>query len=223
MKIQRRKGGIMNDVKTVKETIHKMEEQVERTIVERSKKQLWENTFIKKQIDRRNKGGEFKIQDHIRAMVYSMLSSGASWRRVLDYTDINTGKITVVDEIFQQYEPSILFESDIEKIKNDLGSKGLLGQYTNNQMKVLKDNIKTFQKIQEEQGTIDDYYSQLIAEDSTKIKLVSALSTPRKKYKLKQLGFALTCEYLRNVGYDMVLFSTLNDVPFFTLNGAVLA
>lgn len=37
---------------------------------------LWENTYIKRQIDKRNGKGSFSINDHIRAMVYSMLSGG---------------------------------------------------------------------------------------------------------------------------------------------------
>ena len=197
----------MNRIKEISNAVEQMDKHLRNELFVKdgilSEKQLWENTFINKQIIKRKDGGQFKIQDHIRAMVYSMLSSGASWRRVLDYTDVSTGKIIVVDEIFEQYEPGKLLGADIEKIKNDLGSKHLRSQFTNNQMKVLKDNIKTFQKMQEEHGTIDNYYSQLIEEDSTKIKLISELATPRKRYKLKQLGFALTCEYLRNVGYDM--------------------
>ena len=36
---------------------------------------LWEHSFIKKQIDRREYQENFTIEDHIRGMVYSMLSS----------------------------------------------------------------------------------------------------------------------------------------------------
>jgi len=38
---------------------------------------LWENTYIKKQIDRRKSGGAFTLKDHVRGMVYSMITSGA--------------------------------------------------------------------------------------------------------------------------------------------------
>lgn len=193
----------MNEIKTMGDMITQMEKQVEKTLTERREKQKWENTFIKKQIDRRNRGEKITIQDHIRAMVYSMLSSGASWKRVLDYTDLRTGEITVVDEIFCQYEPEELLEVDLEKLKESISEKGLASQYTSNQIDVLKDNIKTLQTIEEENGAIDNYYSQVIEEDSTKKKLVSELSSPGKQYKMKQLGFALTCEYLRNVGYDI--------------------
>lgn len=116
---------------------------------------------------------------------------------------METGKIIVVDEIFCQYEPSKLLKVHLEDWSNSLKEKGLASQYTNKQIKVLKDNIKTLQKIEEDYGIIDDYYSQVFKENSTKKKLVYELSLPGKKYKMKQLGFALTCEYLRNVGYDI--------------------
>lgn len=83
----------MNEIETMADMILQMEKQVEKTLTERREKQKWENTFIKKQIDRRKRGEKFNIKDHIRAMVYSMLSSGASWKRVLEYTDLETGKI----------------------------------------------------------------------------------------------------------------------------------
>ena len=64
-------------MKNIETVIPQMEQQVISTITERSKKQLWGNTFIKHQIDKRERGEKFTIKDHIRAMVYSMISSGA--------------------------------------------------------------------------------------------------------------------------------------------------
>lgn len=192
----------MNEIETMGNTILQMEEQVERTIAERCEKQKWENTFVKKQIEKREKGEKFSISDHIRAMIYSMLSSGASWKRVLDCTDLETGRITVVDEIFGQYKSEELLNGNPEEWKERLKDNGLASQYTNNQMYILIDNIKTLQQIEKKYGTIDNYYSQVIQKEGVK-ELVSELSLPRKPYKMKQLGFALTCEYLRNVGYDV--------------------
>lgn len=192
----------MNEIKTMEDMILQMEKLVEKTLTERREKQKWENTFIKHQIDKRKRGETFSIIDHIRAMIYSMLSSGASWKRVLDCTDLETGKITVVDEIFYGYEPEELLKVNSEDLSKSLKDNSLASQYTKNQIEALTDNIKTLQKIEKEYGTIDIYYSQIIKEHSAET-LVSELSTPRKPYKMKQLGFALTCEYLRNVGYDM--------------------
>ncbi len=44
------------------------------------------------------------IEDHIRGMVYSMLSSGAKWDRVVDGIDDSTGKITAIDKLFHNYD-----------------------------------------------------------------------------------------------------------------------
>lgn len=54
-------------------------------------KKLWDNTYIKHQLDKRNSGGNFTLTDHIRAMVYSMLSSGTRWERIEKGIDIETG------------------------------------------------------------------------------------------------------------------------------------
>lgn len=65
---------------------------------------LWENTYIKKQIDMRKSGGTFTLKDHVRGMVYSMITSGAPWSRLEDSIDMATGQIASVDEIFFQYD-----------------------------------------------------------------------------------------------------------------------
>ncbi len=100
-------------------------------------KKLWENTYIKKQIDKRENGGTFTIQDHIRAMVYSMLTSGASWNRVEPSIDVETGRVLLIDEIFYQYDVDTLLNTDpmdlVERVKqHKLGT-----QYIKNQMVAL--------------------------------------------------------------------------------------
>ena len=167
-------------------------------------KKLWENTYIKKQIDKRLNSGTFTIQDHIRAMVYSMLSSGASWNRVEPGIDINTGRITHIDEIFCQYDVDTLLNTDpmvlVEKIK-----KQTLGtQYTKNQMYALVSvNIENLLSLEKEYGSVDNFYQILVCKDDNLKNLVRELSTLGKPRKFAQLGEALTAEYLKNVGYDI--------------------
>ena len=67
------------------------------------RKKLWENTFIKHQIDRRKDGYTFSINDHIRAMLYSMISSGISWKRIESGIEESTGKILSLDKLFCEY------------------------------------------------------------------------------------------------------------------------
>lgn len=73
-------------------------------------KKLWKNTHIKKQIDRRNAGIDiFSIQEHIRGMVYSMLSSGISWERVEKSIDEDTGKLQSLITFFINTSRNIFF------------------------------------------------------------------------------------------------------------------
>ena len=63
----------------------------------------------------------------------------------------------------------------------------------------LSGNIKTLQRIASDFGTIDNYYN------STDVNtLIKSLSDSRKKYKLKWMGVALVCEYLKGVGIDII-------------------
>ena len=167
-------------------------------------KKLWENTYIKKQIDKRENGGTFTIQDHIRAMVYSMLTSGASWNRVEPSIDIETGRVLLIDEIFYQYDVDTLLNTDpmdlVERVKqHKLGT-----QYIKNQMVALiGTNIGTLQSLEKEYGSVDNFYQGFIDTDPTLKTLIKTLSAEGKPHKYVQLDVALNAEYLRNVGYDI--------------------
>lgn len=167
-------------------------------------KKLWENTFIKHQLDKRACGYSFSISDHIRAMVYSMLSSGASWARLENSIDINTGQITAIDKIFHQYSLEYLSECNPQKLTDEILKCHCGSQYTAKQMSaVISSNIKKLTEFEQQYGSIDEYYSVFIKEDSTCKSLIKALSYSDSKDKLAQMGIALTAEYLRNVGYDI--------------------
>ena len=167
-------------------------------------KKLWENTYIKKQIDKRENGGTFTIQDHIRAMVYSMLTSGAPWNRVEPSIDIETGRVLLIDEIFYQYDIDTLLNTDpmylVERVKqHKLGT-----QYIKNQMVALiGTNIGKMLSLEKEYGSIDNFYQNFIDTDPTLKTLVKVLSAEGKPHKYAQMGEALTAEYLKNVGYDI--------------------
>lgn len=168
------------------------------------KKKLWENTFIKHQIDRRNQGGTFSIEDHIRAMVYSMLSSGISWQRVENGIDNDTGKIIPIDEIFCQYDVKTLLQSTPEELRDKIKELRCTSLQTSAQMKaLLEDNIPKLLAIEKQHGSIENFYQHFINADPTLNTLVLVLSEKNSKYNLSQMGAALTAEYLRNVGYDI--------------------
>ena len=167
-------------------------------------KKLWGNTYIKKQIDKRENGGAFTVSDHIRAMVYSMLTSGASWNRVEPRIEIQTGRILLIDKIFYQYDVDKLLSTDPTELVSKITAQTLGNLYIRNQMNALVNvNIKKLLALEKEYGSIDNFYQSIINTDSTLKTLVKELSTVEKPHKFAQLGEALTAEYLRNVGYDI--------------------
>ena len=152
---------------------------------------LWENTYIKRQIDRRRAGGEFSTSDHIRAMVYSMLSSGIEWDRVSAYVDEATKQLALVDEVFCQYDPERLLQCDPAQLRDEV--KKLHCAI----------NVPKLIQFEQEHGSVDAFYQEYIGGDSTLKSLVKALSAENSDYKLAQMGEALIAEYLKNVGYDL--------------------
>lgn len=165
---------------------------------------LWENTYIKRQIDRRQAGGEFSTSDHIRAMVYSMLSSGIEWDRVSAYVDKATKQLAPVDEIFCQYDPERLLQCDPAQLRDEVKKLHCASQYTMKQMEALIHiNVPKLIQFEQEHGSVDAFYQEYIGGDSTLKSLVKALSAENSDYKLAQMGEALIAEYLKNVGYDL--------------------
>ena len=167
-------------------------------------KKLWENTYIKHQIDKRKQSGEFSLTDNIRAMVYSMVSAGMAWERVERGIDEATGRILPIDEIFFQYEPNAILQCSPEKLRDDLKGFGCATSFTLNQMKALiGTNIPKLLQIEEQYGSIDGLYQKFIDEDSTLKSLVKALSDRNSEYKFAQMEGALVAEYLKNIGYEI--------------------
>lgn len=168
------------------------------------KSQLWENTYIFKQIEKRKTGDTFTIEDHIRAMAYSMLSSGASWERFEKDIDPTTGKIPPIDEAFCQYSPDVLLKSNPDTLYESVKALRYASQYTRQQIKALIDvNIKRFRLLEEQHGSVDNFYQKFIETDSSLKTLVLVLSTPDSPFKMAQMGEALTAEYLKNVGFNI--------------------
>lgn len=185
------------------EVIYKMDEHL-RSMLQDDTDKLWENTFIKSQIDKRSMDGIFSLSDHIRAMVYSMLSSGTVWNRISRKADTKTAYINPVDKIFCNYNPEELLICSPEQLRDELKKIHCASQYTLKQMNALiSHNIPKLITIEKEYGTIDNYYREFIQSDESLVTLVKTLSETTSKDKMTQMDIPLVCEYLRNVGYDI--------------------
>ena len=198
----------MENIENVAKYVLLMDKQLrEKLLVKDGKvqnKKLWEYTHIKKQIDRRKNGDTFTVTYHIRAIVYSMLTSGAAWNRLEPHIDIETGRIWIVDEIFYQYDVDKLLSTAPSELVGQITAQTLGTPYIKNQMNALiNTNIKKLLALEKEYGSIDNFYQSIINTDSTMKTLVKELSAVGKPHKFAQLGEALTAEYLKNVGYDI--------------------
>lgn len=195
-------------IKSAAETVLRMDEQLRNDLFIKDgvlqEKKLWENTHIKHQIDRRNNGERFSVNDHIRAMVYSMLSSGTKWERVEKSIDIKTGRIISIDEIFHNYDIDYLLQCDPDILADEIKNLGCAGQSTRKQMKALvSQNITKLISLEQKYGSIDSYYHKFIDKDNTLKTLVKQLADPHSEDKLAEMAEALVAEYLKNVGYDI--------------------
>ncbi|ERJ12266.1 hypothetical protein [Haloplasma contractile] len=133
----------------------------------------------------------FSFNEHIRGLVLSLLTSNnKNWR------NIERNKVKITELFFNFKKENILatnpnyFTAGLFKLK--CGSIS-----TNRQMEVLHYNIKMLERIDEENGGLDVYVT-------SKSPCSVAKEISIGKYKLKQVGYPLAFEYLRNVGIDEV-------------------
>ncbi|MBS5343807.1 MAG: hypothetical protein KHX91_04495 [Clostridium sp.] len=167
----------MDSINQAAETVKHMEDDLRQKFLENGQEiKLWENTHIKHQIDRRENGDVFSLRDHIRAMVYSMLSSESPWERMENSIDIETGRIIPLDELFHQYDAEYLLQCEPNQLTEGIKKLGYAGRFTEKQIKVLLEtNIKKLREFEKQCGNVDVYYQQLIEKDATLKSLVKSL------------------------------------------------
>lgn len=141
-------------------------------------------------MNQRRDGKEFSLEEHIRGMVYSLMSAQTVW------ANIEKNKKNI-DRIFKNYNPEWIKECTPDYFVVELGKIRCRSRLTNAQMKVLADNVKTMERIVLEYGSMDNF----VTSDKTE-NIVEKLAMSNSPYKLKQMAEALVREYLRNVGID---------------------
>ena len=144
-------------------------------------------------VNARNNGKCFSFQEHLKGFVYAQLSALVSWKNIkAHHTELDSLFCNFEKDRLKEIAPEIL----IEKIRE---LKCYSPYTTKNQMTFLKNNIETFEKIEDKYGSLDKFITH-----STPANIVKLLADSNSTYKLKYAGVALVCEYLRNVGIDIV-------------------
>ena len=143
---------------------------------------------VMKNVNRRELGERFTLDEHIEGLVYALLSSQRPWGPI----EKNRLKI---NNIFHDFDANYLKMVNPDDLVADIKRIKCGNRRISSQIRELKDNISTLEKIAEEYGSIDSFYDGKTAEELTEL-----LSDQKSKYKLKGLGRSLAALYLKNMG-----------------------
>lgn len=136
----------------------------------------------------RQKGKVFSFQDHLKGLVYSLLTNQREWSTV-------EPKLPQIDELFFYYDVNKIKEHDGQYFEDGIRKLKCGNRSIKMQMEGLHYNINILEKIARTYGSLDAYVTSKSPDT-----IVSEISSG--KYKLKGIGVALAWEYLRNVGID---------------------
>ena len=107
---------------------------------------------------------------------------------------------TKFDELFCNFDCNALKEQSADFLIEEIKNLKCYSPYTTkNQMHALKANIETFEKIEQDYGSLEKFITH-----TTPVNIIKLLADSKSSYKLKYSGVALVCEYLRNVGIDVI-------------------
>lgn len=136
----------------------------------------------------RFQGKRFTPADHLRGLIHSLLSSQRQWGPVARNLDH-------IHTIFFGFDPEMVRAADPEHFVQALRELRCGNRQIRAQMHTLPENINTFACIASEQGSLDTFVTS--ADPDT---IAKRLSASGSVYKLRQVGYTLALEYLRNVG-----------------------
>lgn len=141
-------------------------------------------------IKKRKEGYSFQLEDHIEGMVFALLSNQRPWKPISDnYEEIK--------KIFYGFDIDYLKNVDPDVLVNALRNIRCGNRSINSQMNGLGYNISQFERIEKLYGSMDNF----VTSDNP---IVIARNLSSGEYKLRQMGIALTMEYLKNVGIDTI-------------------
>ena len=144
-------------------------------------------------VEARKNGKVFSFKEHLKGFIYAQLSALVSWKRIKDnQPDLNI--------IFCGFEKEKLKQKPAEELIEEIRTLKCYSPYTTkNQMTSLKANIETFERIEQKYSSIDKFITH-----STPSNIIKLLADSNSTFKLKYAGVAIICEYVRNVGIDII-------------------
>ena len=138
----------------------------------------------------RQRGKEFGFEEHVRALIYSLLTNQRKW------SDVEP-KLPHIDRLFFYYDVEKIYAQNADYFEQGIRNLRCGNISIRMQMKGLKENIDVFKRIAKTYGSMDAFVTS-----NDPYEIVRMISVPGGEYKLKGVGTALAWEYLRNVGID---------------------
>lgn len=144
-------------------------------------------------VEARKKGKVFSFEKHLKGFIYAQLSALVSWKKIKDnQPELNT--------VFCGFEKDKLKEKAPKELIDEIRTLKCYSPYTTkNQMNSLKENIETFEKIEQDFKSLEKFITH-----SSPSNIIKLLADSKSTYKLKYAGVAIICEYVRNVGIDII-------------------
>ncbi len=144
-------------------------------------------------VEARKNGKVFSFEEHLKGFIYAQLSALVSWKRIKDnQSDLNI--------VFCDFEKDKLKKKPAEELIEEIRALKCYSPYTTkNQMNSLKANIETFERIEQKYSSLDKFITH-----STPSNIIKLLADSNSTFKLKYAGVAIICEYVRNVGIDII-------------------
>ena len=139
----------------------------------------------------RSRGKSFGLGEHVKGLIYAQLSNQRPWKQIAKHR-------TEIDKIFSYYNAEVLKQEDPEKLTAKIQEIKCGNIKISQQMDNLRVNIELLEKISLEYGSVDSF-----VESKEPEKIAKELGSG-KKYKLKEIGFTLAMEYLKNVGIEVI-------------------
>ncbi|MGH9603852.1 MAG: hypothetical protein ACRD24_15840 [Terriglobales bacterium] len=135
----------------------------------------------------RASGRVYGLRDHVCGLLFSQLSNQRPWKPIAQ----NEERIR---QIFFDYDPDALQQADPQRLEMEVVAIRCGNRAIRKQMQLLATNIETLRRIEREWGSVDKFVT-----GGDPGRIAEQLSEPGP-YKLRQVGYALALEYLRNVG-----------------------
>ena len=138
--------------------------------------------------EKRANGKRFTLQEHVRSLILALLSNQRPWGPI-------ARNLSCIETIFWGFDPDALRTANPEHLVQAIRRIKCGNRQLRVQMLALQKNIKTLERIALDYGNVDRFVTS--AEPDV---IAKKLSSSSSIYKLKQVGYTLALEYLRNVG-----------------------